>query len=169
MGLKVAIVGLSESSRHLVPWDDPEWHLWGLGWDAERYSFHRTFEMHDMTDLEKIYGVALPSYLEKLRECSGLTTAENFPFDAVAEDVGDYWTSSVGYMLSLAIHKKPEEIAVYGVDANDEYGYQKPNLEYLIGFARGRGIEVNIPEQSPLCKFVSPPGRDYAGRYGKTK
>jgi len=32
---------------------------------------------------------------------------------------------------------------VYGVDmkADDEYGYQKPNMEYLIGLARGKGIQ----------------------------
>ena len=34
-----------------------------------------------------------------------------------------------------------------------EFEYQRPNMEYLIGYARGLGIEVYIPEKSPLCKF----------------
>lgn len=170
MGLKVAIVGLSQATRHLAPWNDPEWELWGLAWDTERYSYHRTFEMHDRADLESFY-TNLPAYLYKIADCSGLYTVDNYPFDAVAESVGDYWCSSIGYMLALAIHEGAEEIALYGVDmrADDEYGYQKPNCEYLIGFARGKGIKVHVPEQSPLCKFVSPPDKDYAGRYGRTK
>lgn len=176
MGLKVAIVGLAQSSRHLVPWNAPDWALWGLAWDADRYKFSRTFEMHDMADLALFYGDRLPKYLEKIAHCNrlympeaSLANAVAYPFDAVAADVGDYWCSSIAYMLALAIHEKAEEIGVYGVNmqAGDEYGYQKPNCEYLIGLARGRGIKVHIPDVSPLCKFVSPPDRDYAGRYGR--
>lgn len=168
--MRVAIVGLSQSSRHLAPWKSPEWELWGLAWDTERYRFHRTFEMHDRADLEKFYGDRLEAYLEKASYCNRLYTPENYPFDAVAADVGDYWCSSIAYMLALAIHEGAEEIGVYGVDmrGDDEYGYQKPNCEYLIGLARGRGIKVHIPDVSPLCKFVSPPDRNYAGRYGRT-
>ena len=168
--MKVAIVGLSQSSRHLAPWKSPEWELWGLAWDAERYQFHRTFEMHDLADMEKFYGDRLEAYLEKASYCSNLVTAENYPFDEVSKSVGDYWCSSIAYMLALAIHEGADEIAVYGVSmaGDDEYGYQKPNCEYLIGLARGRGIKVHIPDVSPLCKFVSPPDRNYAGRYGKT-
>jgi hypothetical protein len=170
VGLKVAIVGLSQSSRHLAPWKDHEWELWGLAWDTERYQFHRTFEMHDRADLEKFYGDRLDKYLEKASYCSRLYTPENYPFDEVSRSVGDYWCSSIAYMLALAIHEGAQEIALYGVDmrGDDEYGYQKPNCEYLIGFARGKGIAVHIPDVSPLCKFVSPPDRNYAGRYGRT-
>ena len=34
-----------------------------------------------------------------------------------------------------------------------EFAYQRPNMEYLIGLARGRGVDVYIPERSPLTKF----------------
>lgn len=46
--------------------------------------------------------------------------------------------------------------------ADDEYGYQRPNCEYLIGLARGRGIKVVIPDESPLCKF-----QDTGIKFGK--
>jgi hypothetical protein len=46
-------------------------------------------------------------------------------------------------------------------------------MEYLIGLARGRGIEVTIPDESPLCKFNGKGikfGKDhlpeYVDRYG---
>jgi hypothetical protein len=178
MALKVAIVGLAEDCRHGIPWDDPEWELWGMPWDAEGWPrFHRTFEIHDDADLKATYK-PLAKYFERLKQCSRLYMDEAFPevpnavrypFEAVAADVGDYWNSSIGYMLSLAIHEGAEEIAVYGIkmEARDEWGYQRPNCEYLIGFARGRGIKVHIPENSPLCKFIQVPGWAYAGRYGK--
>jgi len=178
VGLKVGIVGLSQSSRHLAPWKRPDWELWGLAWDSERYAFRRTFEMHDRADLEAFYGDRLPGYLEKIEPCQCLYMAgpdvpgaRIYPFDVVADDVGGYWCSSIAYMLALAIHEGASEIGVYGVDmrGDDEYGYQKPNCEYLIGLARGRGITVHVPDVSPLCKFVSPPDRDYAGRYGRSK
>jgi hypothetical protein len=167
VGLKVAIVGLSDSTRHLAPWDT-EWEVWGVAWDSERCRMHRGFEMHDQADLGKLYGDRLPQHMETIGDCLNLITVENFPFAEIASSVDGYWTCSIAYMLSMAIHEGAEEIALYGVDANDRFGYQKPNLEYLIGFARGRGITVHIPEQSPLCKFVNPPNRDYAGRYGRT-
>lgn len=176
MGLKVAIVGLSQSTRHLAPWKDAQWHLWGLAWDTSRYDFHRVFEIHDYEDLQATYP-NLGAYLEKLQHLDSvymagayLPNAIVYPFDEVAQTVGDYWCSSIAYMLALAIHEGAEEIALYGVDmrGDDEYGYQKPNCEYLIGLARGKGIKVHVPEASPLCKHVSPPDRDYRGRYGRT-
>lgn len=88
-----------------------------------------------------------------------------YPFEEVARTTTDYWNSSIGYMLALAIHEQYERIHIFGVDMKDgeEYGYQKPNAEYLIGLARGRGIEVVIPDASPLCKF------NHSGiRFGKS-
>jgi hypothetical protein len=84
---------------------------------------------------------------------------------------GDYFNSSVGFMLALAIHEGAEEIAIYGVDmrADEEYGYQRPNCEYLIGLARGKGIKVHIPDVCPLCKYQNDPGFAYFGRYGKSE
>jgi hypothetical protein len=172
--LKVALIGLWQDTRSLAPWNEDGWELWGLGWDHERYQFHRAFEMHDRACLEHTYGENLAEYLEKLRCCSRVIVddieGERYPFEAVAEDIGAYWCSSVAYMLALAIHEKAEEIGLYGIamDAGDEYGYQKPNCEYLIGLARGRGIKVHIPEQSPLCKFVNDTDYEYAGRYGRS-
>lgn len=66
----------------------------------------------------------------------------------------DYYTSTVSYMLAMAIMQGREEVHIYGVDLllDEEYGYQRSGLEYLIGFARGMGIKVYIPYQSALCQ-----------------
>ncbi len=174
---RVAIVGLSQATRHLIPWYRGDWEVWGLAWDSSRYDLHRTFELHDMPDMVKDQP-NLDKYLANIAQCNRpymvekyIPEATAYPYDEVIADVGDYFCSSIGLMLALAIHEKYDEIALYGIDmrADEEYAYQRANCEYLIGLARGRGIKVIVPEQSPLCKFESPPNREYAGRYGKTK
>jgi hypothetical protein len=176
VGLKVAIVGLAPTTRHLVPWSDSSWEKWGMAWDFEHYlEFHRAFEIHDMAEMQAAFP-NVTEYLAKIGQCASLYMAEEylpgarrFPDEAVA-GCGDYLCSSIAFMLALAIHEGAEEIGLYCVDmrADEEYFYQRANCEYLIGLARGRGIAVHIPEQSPLCKFQNPPGSSFAGRYGRT-
>lgn len=168
VGLKVAIVGLSPTSHHLAPWDDPEWELWGMPWDVDRWKMDRLFEMHDDPD-PRSEG-ELPEYPVLYMQDAKYPNVTTYPLEEVAATIGgDYWCSSVGYMLALAIHEGAEEIAIFGVDmkATEEYAYQRANCEYLIGLARGKGIKVHIPDTSPLCKFQSDPDFTYRGRYGR--
>lgn len=156
MGLKVAIVGMGESAK-FAPWGDPAWQKWGLAND--RVNFSRLdcyFEIHDMALLEQAYGAGLEDYLERLGMCQRLymqgaylPNATAYPFEQVIE----YLQSSIAHMFALAM-TMAHAISLYGVDmkSEGEYAYQKPNMEYLIGLARGRGIEVTIHESSPLCK-----------------
>jgi hypothetical protein len=65
-----------------------------------------------------------------------------------------YIESSIAWMMAQAmLESEPgDRIGIWGVDlhCDSEYAYQRPNLEYLIGLARGRGIKVFIPPQSAL-------------------
>jgi hypothetical protein len=164
--MKVCIVGLAESSRNQVPWGREGWEYWGLAEDPMRAGFHRVFEMHDddRVPVEKLRDCALV-YMQ--RACPEVPQSDVFPFEAVSQTCAAYWESSLAYAMSLAIHEGAEEIDVYGVDmdADEEYGYQKPNMEYLLGLARGRGIKVTLPASSPLLKFSGRFG--YDGRYGR--
>jgi hypothetical protein len=163
--MKVAIVGLS-LSHDLAPWDDPSWEKWGLAWDADWPRLDRVFEMHSDYSQD-------PGYLERLSFCERLYMQEKYlpnatayPIEDVAKTCGAYWESSIAYLMALAVHEGAEEIGLWGVDmkGDGEYGYQKPNMEYLIGLARGKGIEVRIHESSSLLK---PSGEfGYVGRYG---
>jgi hypothetical protein len=164
MGLKVAIVGMSPTAAD-APWDDETFEMWGLPWHPGYWRlYNRLFEMHDIKLLESEHSKRCDGYLDSLTD-SGVPVymqaeyikgSVRYPFEMVAECIGAYYfNSSIAYALALAIYEGAEEIAVYGVDmkGDDEYGYQKPNMEYLIGLARGKGIKVTIPETSPLCKF----------------
>jgi hypothetical protein len=175
--MKVAVVGLAPSTRDLVPWGT-EWEVWGLAWDSERYRLHRAFEMHDMQTMKTSPAAIyrdLPDYLERISMCRRLYMAdaysevpgsERYPYEWVGTVCGAYWESSIAYMVSLAIASGADEIGIYGVDmkADEEYAYQRANLEYLIGLARGREIKVHVPDESPLMKFSGFDG--YHGKYG---
>jgi hypothetical protein len=183
MGLKVAVIGLSPTTHDLAPWHDPDWQKWGLPWDVGYWRrMDRIFEMHDIRLLESEHSRRKSDYLAQLKDSGALLymqeayfpEAIRYPFESVAETTGTYWNSSIAYAMALAIHECAEEIGIYGVDmaGDDEYGYQRPNMEYLIGLARGKGIKVTIPDASPLCKFQPHGARffdhvpTYVDRYG---
>lgn len=183
--MKVAIVGLSPTTHDLAPWDDPSWQKWGLPWDEGYWlRMDRLFEMHDIKLLESEHSKRKHGYFERLATCGVPLYMQDkdqdiyalrYPFEEVAKTIGmPYWNSSIAYALAMAIHDGADEIGIYGVDmaADDEYGYQRPNIEYLIGVAIGKGIKVIVPEQSPVCKFQSHGIRffdhvpQYVERYG---
>lgn len=175
MGLKVAIVGLWSETHGLAHWEDPSWEKWGLAWDTEVFQMDRAFEIHDAKEWKPwqrkdyVERLAMLPRLYLQEPYPELPDALRYPIEDVAETVGDYLSSSIAYLMALAIHEGAEEIGLYGVamEGADEYGYQRPNMEYLVGLARGRGIKVHIPEQSPICKYSGQFG--YIGRYGRLK
>jgi hypothetical protein len=85
----------------------------------------------------------------------------------------NYFTNSITWMIGLAIMEGFETIGVYGVDMmmaggeGSEYGYQRPSCEWLIGWARGRGIEVVIPDESDLLKTAFAYGEHEQSVYRK--
>lgn len=161
MGVKVAVIGLSDSWRQ-APWEDGDWQLWGLPWHEGQWRvMHRLFEMHDLRLLQSEHSGRPAGYLDRLhgvymQEAYPDLGAVRYPFEEVSKTTGAYWNSSIAYALAMAIHEGVDEIGIWGVDmkGDDEYAYQRANMEYLIGLARGKGIAVHIPESSPLCKFT---------------
>lgn len=167
MGLKVAIVGLAPSTYEQAPWDDKSWEKWGMPWDTAGWTrMDRLFEPHDIKFLRVCPLKSNPDFFDRLRdcqtlymqsECAEVPNAIAYPSAEVSKTIGgQYLNSTVAYMLALAVHEGAEEIGLWGVDMDlgSEYFMQRPNAEYLIGLARGRGIKVHIPDESPLCKFI---------------
>lgn len=65
------------------------------------------------------------------------------------------FTSSMDWMIALALDEGVERIILLGVDlwaAPHERGQQRVGAHYWIGRARGMGVDVVIPDESSLCK-----------------
>lgn len=169
---RVAIVGLGPSHDQ-VPWR--EWETWGLPWDAWFPRYDLGFEMHDRSLWNH-----KTQYLKRLRESDVpimmREAHKDIPASLKYPDVGqNYFGSSPAYMLAYAIHQGVDEIGLWGVDLNEDiYDHQRPNLEYLIGFANGRGIQVQVPKGSRLLSHKQEDLYDdrpviYPKRYGEVE
>jgi len=171
---KLAIVGFSPSSREEAPYDNPEYDIWTMNrawaqpwmkrWDA-------LFELHPLTYIRSsttynserehydwlIQSHGKPIYMqEKYPE---VPDSVRYPIERMRKKYGDFYTSSVAFLLALGIDKGYKSIGVWGVDmsAETEYGYQRDSMEYFLGWIMGKGIDLYIPPQCPLLK-----GRIYA-------
>jgi hypothetical protein len=162
---KVAIVGFAESSRHLAPFDNDEWEIWAMNqlyrhipratrwWEMHKYPDYLTIDQVPGTDYAKwLAECPIPVYMTEQR--ADVPNSVRFPIEHMVQKYGDYYYSSISYMLAQAIEEGLEEIGLWGIDlAHDsEYEYQKPSAEYFLGVAIGQGITVRIPEQSALLK-----------------
>lgn len=160
----VAILGFTDH-RTLAPFDDPRFEVWGLN-ELYRYmdpaKFTRWFEIHPRSWFEKddpahIEGLAkltIPVYMQD--HYDDIPPSVRFPKEAVEAAAGTYMTSSIAWMIGLALAEGFEEIHVYGVDmAQDtEYAEQRPCCEFLLGLAQGRGIKTYLPPTSDLLSAV---------------
>ena len=170
----LAIIGLGPKTRDDIPWQDETWECWGLTWDAYAPRYSLGFEIHDDPALlaeqtPRLQEICIPVYLNKADPAIPLSLT--YPLDKVKALVGDYFGSSIAYMLALAIYQHRERMDLFGVDlSEDMYDHHRPNLEYLIGFARGRGMTVNVPPGSRLMSFDgSKFATHFPIRYGYTE
>ena len=76
---------------------------------------------------------------------------ERYPLREVIRDCrSSYFLNTVSYMLALAIHLKYSKIYLYGIDQGPlwELWQGKAHINFWIGFALGRGIEVIMGRNS---------------------
>jgi hypothetical protein len=176
---KVCIVGFAGSTRDQYPKGDPDMERWGMNRlhdVTDPAPFHRWFQLHprevwDTPARAKEVSIyregRCPVYLHQHYE--DIPASVPFPkaeieqrFNAYLPKLPDgqarlngesYQSTSVTWMIALALLEGFEEIHIYGVDmvTDEEYGYQRPCCEYWIGLAVGLGVRVVIPADSALC------------------
>lgn len=182
---RVAIVGFA-GTKEQTPFDDLSVEVWSLnelyGWMQPKLEkvgrrWDRWFELHDMqtiTDsvedqahLKWLQAQApdRPVYMQAAHPTIPASVA--YPIEKMCRMFGRYFTSSIGYMIALAMSEGRDEqmnvvdealaygwIGLYGIDlaADAEYGEQRPNTEYLLGLAQGKGITIQIAKGSALLK-----------------
>lgn len=152
--MAVVIVGMAPN--RVIP---ENCELWGMLWDDEWHRFDRLFDPHEpelyplYLDTDRIEDACVPVYLHN-----------SMPIMDMIAITGDYYQCTPAYMLGMAIMEGVEDIIITGVTAREDRSIQRANLEYLIGFARGRGINVEVIGDSDLLTFT--PIEHYTQRYG---
>lgn len=161
---KVALVGFATNTIHLVPWTDPDYEVWGMNQGHMHFKRRadRWFEMHQPEYTEDVrdpnyyaFLQSLPIPVYMIDKRPDIPNAVRFPIEAALQVAGrDYFTSTIAYMMAIAIMDGFEEIALYGINLaiGDEYFYQKACAEWWIGLAEGKGIRVYVPRASAMLK-----------------
>lgn len=177
--MKVAIVCGAPSSEFLAPFGDKSWEIWVLGNRVQRYldkRITRIFEIHDhlpeQSDpgsyAKRLLSLGVPVIVGEKFPVQLHEMLAFFPYEEVERMFGStYLTSSPAYMIAYAVLNGATEIAIYGVDlsiSDHEYFWQRPCVEAWIGFAKGRGIKVTIPEVSHIGKSKYVEGRHWNGQ-----
>jgi hypothetical protein len=83
-----------------------------------------------------------------------LNRSSAYPIAEITSRFGRYFTSTASYMIASAIHAGASKIFLCGIDMrmDHEYVYQRPCLEYIVGVARGMGIQVLSPIRSSVLQ-----------------
>jgi hypothetical protein len=156
----VNIIGKGEGWETAPPLSN-KYETWGVNDLCIRRPVDLIFNMHDLSDKE-ILGIPLVSETiefsnkEKkpfvtLAKMDSIPSSIRYPLEKMHTD---YFTNSISYMIAYAIYKKATEINIYAVNMlhGGEYAYQKPNIEYWIGYARGLGLKVTANGITSILK-----------------
>lgn len=160
---KIAICGTAPSSRMDAPFDDESWEIWTLGANVEAGKrITKLFELHTQYVLESAgsWEGLLPHLKNHGKdvilghENPLLPDATPFPKEEIIARFGNYFTSSIAWMIGYALLQNPDAIGLWGIDmmGEEEYSMQRPCCEYLLGIARGMNITVIMADESPLLQ-----------------
>lgn len=174
----VAIVGFAQTTMNEVQGISDDTELWTVNYAWHHQDqlprIDRLFEIHDLEWLAVPQGKRSKyhyDWLHKehdfviytLEDYKQIPSGEQYPFERLAElfknvqrgpdnNPNLYMSSTISYMVALAILEGFERIELYGIEMSNgtEYGYQKAAMEFLLGYAAGRGAEVWVPETSAI-------------------
>ena len=162
--MKIAIVGLAPSTYSEAPFHDSSWKIWTIGQKTASPRFDRWFEMHTMDIVKEISSHTFPNVIKFFQSMGDklvvghphelCPAATIYPIEKLKPYFGTYFTSTIAYMIALAIHEGAEEIGLWGVDmlGDGEYSHQRPCCEHMLGIAKGKGIKLTIPDKSPVLR-----------------
>lgn len=175
----IAIVGSAPSTRHHTPGNDdkvfqvpsphvlgghgsiflPEWEVWAVGTVDQLERWDVFFDLHDFNT----YGPEYKAYLKWISEQTKpivvarpdprVRNAIIYPLDQVIRRFRTFFgTSTVAWMMALAIVMKAPKIGIFGIDMGDtvEYRAQRAGCKAFWLIAEALGIEVVIPPGSDL-------------------
>ena len=162
---KIAICGFASSSRHLIPFDDPEWVLVGLN-QLYRHGprFDAWFDIHANWEDGNVPGTDHYGWLQQCEipifmvdPPKDIPTGMRYPIDRMVKHFGiDYNTSTVSFIVELAIYEIEQDVArrmaempASGTVAEAVALAKKLHGEYTIGIF---GIDLVVGDEYDFQK-----------------
>lgn len=175
--MKIGLVGANITQDELIGYQD-EYELWSLNniygafpdirWAAwfELHVIERrlgTYYRRGMPNypisgeqtveeyLKAIDALDCPVFMQKRWKI--IKDSRVFPFKRIMDKYGSYMGCSFAWMLPYAMDIEVEEVGYFGISlTGNEYYYQRPSVEYLMGRAEERGIKQFIHKSSDLLQ-----------------
>lgn len=157
--MKVAIVGMAAGwSEAFATPSDVE--VWGINdgyllWTPKQIArASRWFELHGDTPLtrsrrepdhwDRLAALTIPVYT--FFDLPTVPTAIRFPLDAALSHGRDYFACTMAYQIALALAEGATMIGLYGIPLTGarEALVERPCVEWWLGYAAGKGVEVRI-------------------------
>jgi len=160
----LAIVGSHPATRELAPYDDPDFEIWLFNEAAQNSDVYRRWDavlqMHEPEVYSSEQNWINKDHWAWLQQDHGegkrifmqdydprVPNSVRYPIEDVLSLVPyKYIRSSPAYALALGICLGYQHIQIYGseLSSNTEYRYQATNYAFWIGFAHGRGINLEL-------------------------
>jgi hypothetical protein len=103
--------------------------------------------------LDYLRGCDAPIYMQRVEP--DIPMSREFPLERAIALGGDYFNSSIAYMLAWCA-LEGADVDIYGVDnhSDEEWWFERPCNEYWIGVLKGMGRDVWIHPESSVTKFM---------------
>lgn len=164
---KIAILGNHRTIAH-APWDDGSWELWAHTSSSfvVRRTPDRYFDLHPKVwwEAEGSWKKGYKAWLAQLQtpifmqeKFAAVPASIRYPKERILAEFRRYFTSQTAWMIELALTEGVTHLALYGIayEHYTEYATQRAGAEYWLGFAEGRGVQIVLPEGTPICRFPS--------------
>lgn len=162
--IKIALIGSAPSSVRLAPYSDPSWAIWACspGTYGVIPRCDMFFELHRYEPGQPWFSPEycqwlasrkVPVWMAEVRD--EIPSSQRLPQEELVAKYGPYFfSSSLAWMMAMAIEGGATKIGLWGVDmaANEEYGYQRAGLQHFAQLAVSLGIEVGVAPESDLFR-----------------
>ena len=153
------------------PLENTTGEVWGINRAGARHKLDRLYFMDD----PQSFGPALPGLVEEAAEVvkrgggvfgrrawEQIPGCREYPLHLVARELESPAlhkpppvTSTAAFAMMHAIALRHHKITLHGIlcwDGASDYFTQRPCIDYLVGFARGRGIDVEMTGGTTVCQ-----------------
>jgi hypothetical protein len=133
----------------------------GDTWLRKGQEMFRDLRVNDY--IAKLNDLKIPIYVLPHPE-NPFTNSVTIPLDTLIKTYRYFFSTTLSYQLAMALEEGFDTIDLLGVDMtlSSEYRDQRPSATYFIGLADGKGVTVNVAEDSPIVK------NDYAYGLGES-
>ena len=170
----MAVVGFAPVTRGKTPWNNPNIDVFGVNeeygfdwWKQDEDKIAGWFQLHKRESFMRPNNHNDPDHAKWLKKKhtfpifmqekhKDVPSSEALPIKEITKEFGYYWSSTLAYAVGFAYVAGYKRIELYGFEmaSDSEYWGQRANAAYIIGKARGKGMDVYVPPTSRLLTGI---------------